>query len=229
MRLRRCHRGGEDAPVPGASANPPESPTLFRPRRPIVLGIAGGIAAGKSAVAAAFAAHGLVHVDADSLAREVTARKDIVAAIAHDLGAEMVAADGTLDRQAVASRVFADATARARLEALTHPPVRQAILDAIAAAKARGNSVLLDVPLLLERGLVDQCDRVVFVHASEATRRTRAASRGWAEGELERRERAQASLEEKRARADFTVDNDGSIAAMRQQVAALLVGLAAGS
>ncbi|MEY4828801.1 MAG: Dephospho-CoA kinase [Planctomycetota bacterium] len=215
--------------MPGAPANPPESPTLFRPQRPIVLGIAGGIAAGKSAVAAAFSAHGLVHIDADKIAREVTARTDVVAAIAKDLGSEVIAADGTLDRQAVAARVFSDASARARLEALTHPPVRQAILDAIAAAKARGDSVLLDVPLLLERGLVDQCDRVVFVHASEATRRARAASRGWADGELDRRERAQASLDEKRARADFTVDNDGSIAAMRQQVAELLLGLAAGS
>lgn len=209
--------------MPAPSENPPPFPR-FRPVPPAVIGILGGIASGKSAVAAAFAAHGLVHLDADRIAREVTARPDVVQAIAQALGAEVVAADGSLDRAKVAARVFQDSEARRELEALTHPPVRRAILDALAAAEANGDSVLLDVPLLLERGLIEECDAVAFVHASEATRRARAASRGWAPDELDRRERAQASLDEKRARADVTIDNDGPLEATRQQVAEFLQG-----
>jgi len=207
--------------VPAPTENPPPA-IRFRPVPPAVVGILGGIAAGKSAVAAAFAAHGLVHLDADRIAREVTAQPDVVAAIGRALGAEVLAADGSLDRAKVAARVFQDPEARRELEALTHPPVRRAILDALAAAKTNGDSVLLDVPLLLERGLIEECDAVAFVHASDATRRARAASRGWAADELDRRERAQASLAEKRARADVTIDNDGSLDAMRRQVAEFL-------
>ena len=207
--------------MPAPTENPPPA-IRFRPVPPAVVGILGGIAAGKSAVAAAFAAHGLVHLDADRIAREVTAQPDVVAAIGRALGAEVLAADGSLDRAKVAARVFQDPEARRELEALTHPPVRRAILDALAAAKTNGDSVLLDVPLLLERGLIEECDAVAFVHASDTTRRARAAGRGWAADELDRRERAQASLAEKRARADVTIDNDGSLDAMRRQVAEFL-------
>lgn len=208
--------------MPGPTANAPTAARPFQPRRPVVVGIAGGIAAGKSAVADAFAAHGLLHVDADQIAREVTARPEVVEAIGRALGPGIVRPDGTLDRQATAARVFQDPEARAKLEALTHPRVRQAALDALAAAKAQGRSVLLDVPLLFERGLVDECDQVVFVHASDASRRARAATRGWAAGELERREAAQLSLAEKRARSDFAIDNDGALDATRAQVADVL-------
>lgn len=208
--------------MPGPSEPPPLPPSRFRPRRPVVVGIVGGVAAGKSTVSAAFSAHGLVHIDADRLAREVTERPEVLAAIARELGPEILTADGKFDRPKAAARVFADPSARQKLEALTHPPVRAATLAAIAAAKGNGDSVLLDVPLLLERGLVEECDHVVFVHASDATRRARAATRGWAEGELERRERAQSSLADKRSRADFVVDNDGTLEAMRQKVADVL-------
>lgn len=214
--------------MPGTSDEAAPAPPRFRPRRPVVVGLVGGIAAGKSAVAAAFAAHGLVHVDADRLAREVTEDPAVLAAIARELGPDLLTADGKLDRPKTAALVFADQEARRKLEALTHPAVRAAALAAIAAAKAAGNSALLDVPLLIERGLVDECDHVAFVHASDATRRARAAARGWAEGELERRERAQASLEDKRARAGFVLDNDGPLDAMRRQVADVLRRIEAG-
>lgn len=208
--------------MPGPSSPLPPTPFRFRPRRPVVVGITGGIAAGKSAVSAAFSAHGLVHIDADRLAREVTERPDVLAEIAAELGADLLTADGKLDRPKTAARVFADPAARQKLENLTHPRVRAATLAAIAAAKAAGDPVLLDVPLLLERGLVEQCDFVVFVHANDATRRARAAARGWPEGDLERRERAQMDLAQKRALADFVVDNDGALDATRCQVADLL-------
>ncbi|MGE3175604.1 MAG: dephospho-CoA kinase [Planctomycetota bacterium] len=204
--------------MPANAPPDPAAPPPFRPDPPVVIGILGGIAAGKSTVAARFAARGLRWVDADRIAREVTATPAVVAAVAAELGPELVTADGQLDRPAVADRVFRDPEARRKLEALTHPPVRLAILAALAAARAAGESVLLDVPLLLERGLIDQCDHVVFVAASPETRARRAAARGWQPDELARREAAQASLAEKRARAGFTVANDGPIAESARQV-----------
>jgi dephospho-CoA kinase len=203
---------------PSAAAGPPAP---FRPAPPVVIGIVGGVASGKSAVAAAFAAHGLTLVDADAIAREVAAEPAVLAGIAAALGPELVTPGG-LDRAAVAARVFREPAARARLEAILHPPIRARIDAALAAARAHGDSVLLDVPLLLENGLVDRCDHVVFVATSPATRRARAAARGWPAGELERREAAQTPLDVKRARAGFVVDNDGDLPTMARGVAAVL-------
>jgi dephospho-CoA kinase len=201
-------------------------PQPFRPARPVVLGVLGGIAAGKSAVAAAFAAHGLAHLDADAVARAVSAEPAVLAAVAAHFGPDVLR-DGQLDRQALGARVFRDPAARKRLEAILHPPIRARLLAELAAAKARGDSALLDVPLLLENGLIDECDATVFLDVSLATRKARAAARGWPDGELERREAAQAPLAEKRARARFVIDNDGDLATMRRGVAAVLDALRA--
>jgi dephospho-CoA kinase len=130
--------------------------------------------------------------------------------------------DGQLDRQALGARVFRDETARRTLEGILHPRIRAQVLAAVAAAVGRGDSVLLDVPLLLENGLIDACDATIFLDASLATRRARAAARGWPDGELERREAAQAPLAQKRARARFVVDTDGDLPAKHRSVAAVL-------
>ena len=86
--------------------------------------------------------------------------------------------------------------------------------------------MVLDVPLLLERGLIASCDQVVFVDAAPAVRAARARTRGWREGELEQRQAAQAPLDEKRARASHSIQNDGDLDETRRQVAALLHELA---
>jgi dephospho-CoA kinase len=200
-------------------------PTPFRPATPVVIGLVGGIAAGKSTVAAAFTAHGLAHLDADHEARLVTADPAVLGELAAAFGAELVV-QGQLDRAALAARVFADPAARARLEALLHPRIRARLTTALAAAKAAGQSVLLDAPLLLEGGLVAACDHVVFVAASDEVRASRARRRGWPAGELARREAAQLPLADKRARAGFVVENDGELATMHTQVAAILDQLA---
>jgi dephospho-CoA kinase len=194
----------------------------FQPAAPVVIGLLGGIAAGKSTVAEAFAAHGLVHVDADRIAREVAAEPAVLRELAQAFGPAALRPDGTLDRQAVAALVFADATARRRLEAITHPAIRRTILERIAAARTAGRSVLLDAPLLLEGGLIEQCDATVFVHASDSVRLQRARERGWDAAELARRELAQAALPAKRARATYHLDNDGPLEGTRTQVAAIL-------
>jgi dephospho-CoA kinase len=214
-------RAGEDAAVPSGPERPPAARRAFRPDPPVVIGLLGGIAAGKSAVAAAFAARGLQVVDADAIARSVTDDPGVVRQVAAALGAG-VAPDGRLDRAAVAAVVFADPAARKRLEAITHPRIRERILAALAAARACGDSVLLDAPLLLEGGLIERCDHVVFVAASDAVRAARAAARGWSAAELARREAAQHPLAQKRARAQFVVDNDGPLDATHRQVDDLL-------
>lgn len=198
----------------------------FRPRTPVVIGLLGGVAAGKSTVAGLFAAHGLHHVAADAIAHAVTAEPGVVAELAAAFGPGVVP-DGHLDRAALAAVVFRDPPARARLEAILHPRIRARILTELEAARAAGTSVLLDAPLLLETGLIVFCDEVVFVAVSVDERRRRAAQRGWPAGELERREAAQRPLADKEARAGHHIDNGGDLGATARQVAAVLVTLEA--
>ena len=209
-------------PVDPRGAN--AAPAPFRPRTPVVIGIVGGIAAGKSAVAERFAAHGLRRVDADQHARSVSERPEVLAEVENALGPGLVV-DGHLDRAAIAALVFRDPGARAKLEAILHPRIRAAVLTELAHARRAGESVLLDVPLLLEGGLVAECQHVVFVDAPDAVRERRAAGRGWTPDELARREAAQLPLAQKRARADFVIDNSGERATMHAQVQDLLARL----
>jgi len=211
-----------------AMQSPPEpAGGSFQPPRPLVLGLVGGIAAGKSAVAAQFAAHGLLVIDADAMARAAAQEPATQRAIAAAFG-PVVSADGALDRAALGRLVFADPSARARLEAILHPPILAAIEAQLAGACAAGRSVLLDAPLLLETGLDRLCDTVVFVAATPATRAARARSRGWTEAEWQGREAAQIPVAEKAARAAFAVQNDGDLAATAAQVAAVWHALATG-
>jgi dephospho-CoA kinase len=103
-----------------------------------------------------------------------------------------------------------------------HPRIRARLMQRLGQAKANGDSVLLDAPLLLEGGLIELCDQVVFVDTSPAVRKARASERGWQQGELEQRQAAQAPLQEKRARAGHCIQNDGDFDETRRQVAALL-------
>lgn len=198
----------------------------FRPRTPVVIGILGGVAAGKSAVAAIFAGHGLRHVDADAISRTVAQEPEVVAAIADAFGPG-VRGPGGIDRQALGRLVFADEAVRKRLEAILHPLIQARIEADLAAARRAGASALLDAPLLLETGLDRWCDHLVFLDVDAATRERRANARGWPAGEVARREAAQLPLDEKRARAGHTVRNDTTLAVTAREVALLLDRLAA--
>ncbi len=214
--------------MPAEPVRQPSPLRPFHPATPVVIGILGGVASGKSTVARLFAAHGLRHLDADAKARALTEEPAVLA----DLAARWprVVTGGTeaprLDRAALAQVVFSDPRARKELEALLHPRIRAALLADLATARAAGESVLLDVPLLLENGLIAECDHVVFVDADAASRARRAAERGWAADELARREAAQAPLAEKAARAGHRIDNSGDLDATRTHIAALLDALA---
>lgn len=211
--------------------NSPRRPELppQRPARPLVIGLLGGVAAGKSTVARILAEHGFEVLDADEVAREATEREDVARRIRDRFGATVVDATGRIDRARLADIVFADPEARTDLEAIIHPVVRAALEERLAAALAAGRPVVLDVPLLLESGLAERCDALLFVEADAETRRRRARARGWSEGELERREAHQTELSVKRARADATILNDRSIQDTRRQVAEVLARLGAGT
>jgi dephospho-CoA kinase len=166
----------------------------------IIIGLVGRIGAGKSTVARRFAELGAHVIDADRIAHEVLEEGDVVRQIADRFGADVLDADGRVRRRAVADRVFGStpdhALALQWLEALVHPRVRSRITDELAAVRARERSydgkavVVLDVPLLVQAGWADACDRLVVVECAEEVRSERLAARGWTATEREAREAA---------------------------------------
>lgn len=193
------------------------SPHPSDPHTAPVIGVLGGIASGKSHVAASLARSGGAVIDADELAHEILASNEVTALVVDEFGEAALGSDGRPDRGALAELVFSDAGKRERLEGWIHPRVRAKIQAALDEAKARNTGpVVLDVPLLLENDaehdLVSQCDHLVFVECDLDTREQRAtASRDWSPGEVARREQSQLALSEKQARADHTIVNRGSL------------------
>lgn len=185
-----------------------------------VLGLTGGIASGKSFVAALLAERGAVVLDADRHAHAALAEPAVVAALVARWGPSVVAEDGVLLRREVARRVFgadADAVAERRfLEGLVHPRVRDRLRAELANADRAGAPVaVLDIPLLHEAGWVATCDAVLFVDTPIDVRRERAARRGWTADELARREAAQTPIDLKRDTADFVIPGTNEAAARR--------------
>src|SRR5262245_14057991 len=192
--------------------------------RPLVIGLTGGIGSGKSTVAAMFGELGAELVDADQIARDVVrpgqpAYQEILAAFGRDI----LAADGTIDRKALGARVFADPTARRRLEALVHPRIGAESLRRIGQAGARGVPVVIyEASLLVESGLHKTMDGVIVVAASQAAQRARVAGRdGLSALELEQRIAAQLPTQEKVAVADWVIHNEGTLEDTRRQVEAV--------
>ena len=186
----------------------------------LLVGLTGGIGSGKSTVARMLAARGAVVLDADVLAREAvepgTSGFDAVVA---RFGDGVLGSDGSLDRQALASIVFADDVARADLEAIVHPAVRRAIAEAVAAHAGTDDVVVVDSPLLIETGAHEGFPVVVVVAAS--VRRTRCPARRARHGRGRRaghRMAAQMPLEEKVAVADVVLDNEGTEADLEERV-----------
>lgn len=188
-----------------------------------VLGLAGGIGAGKSEVARHLAALGCVVVDSDVEARAALDRPAVRETLVRWWGDAVVGEGGRVDRGRVAEIVFASAPERERLEALIHPLVRSRRADLITRArKASARAAVIDAPLLFEAGVDAECDAVVWVEASRETRLERVVrTRGWTEEELDRREKAQWPIERKRAKCRYEVQNDGE-GDLRSRVEALL-------
>jgi dephospho-CoA kinase len=196
-----------------------------------LVGLTGGIASGKSTVSAQLAALGAEVIDADLLAREVVVPGAAAwTGIVESFGRDVLQPDSTLDRKRLGAIVFADPGARRRLEAITHPAIRerrQARLDALQA-RAFDGLVVLDIPLLFEVGAAGEVDRVVVVYVTRAVQLARLVARdGVDPAEAERRLASQMPLVDKARQAHYVVDNSGTPAATTDQVRALHAALLA--
>lgn len=179
-----------------------------------VIGLLGGIGAGKSTVRGIFGDLGAVTIDADSIAKGVLRKPEVRSQVVEVFGKNVLGADGEISRPALAAAVFKDAALVERLNAIVHPAVIAESRRIIQAARQERDcpAAVLDAPLIVEAGLEGMCDCLVFVSASEESRSQRiAASRGWNPDEIGRREKFQESLTLKRERADYIIDNDGSL------------------
>ncbi|MEG0003321.1 MAG: dephospho-CoA kinase [Comamonas sp.] len=176
------------------------------------LGVTGGIGSGKSTFAALLAARGAIHIDADQIARGVTAAGGLaMAPIAAAFGAELIAEDGGLHRERMRALAFADASARQRLEAIVHPLVGQATAQRIVQAEQAGAAlIVLDIPLLVESGRWSRAlDQVLVVDCSEETQIRRVIERNQlTRAAIERILAAQATRKARRAAADMIIYND---------------------
>jgi dephospho-CoA kinase len=180
-----------------------------------VFGLTGGIGSGKSTVARRFRARGLPVVDADDLAREVVlpgseGLREIVA----EFGEGVLDASGALDRPKLASLVFGDEPKRKRLNAITHPRVRELSLMKMQELDAKGEPLACyEVPLLIESGLADVLRPLVVVNVDEATQIARTTARdGSTREHAQKRVSSQMPLSEKVKLADHVIDNAGTIA-----------------
>ncbi|KQY25264.1 dephospho-CoA kinase [Cellulomonas sp. Root485] len=186
------------------------------------IGLTGGIAAGKSVAARRLAEHGAVVIDSDVLAREAVAPGSAgLDAVVDEFGRGVLAGDGSLDRAALASIVFADDAARARLDGIVHPIVRRlsAEREAASATTDHGAVVVHDIPLLVETGQADAFHVLVVVHTPAVLRVERLVRlRGMDRAEAEARVSAQASDDERLAVADVVLDGAGSDDDLRAQV-----------
>jgi dephospho-CoA kinase len=193
---------------------------------PPVIGLVGAIGAGKSTVAQELAALGCVVSDSDAHARAALADPRIRQAITQRWGADILHSDGTVDRTKVAARIFAStdaASERGWLESIVHPFVHERRREVFARALQGTRALVIDAPLLLEAGLKSECDRVLFVDAPRSMRLERLQhSRGWSSDELDRREKSQMPLDQKRSLTDHIVVNDGPLGSLRASVARTL-------
>ena len=197
-----------------------------------VFGLTGGIGSGKSTAAALFRERGVPVVDADELAREAVAPGSPgLAEVLAAFGPQIVAADGNLDRKQLGALVFADAEARKRLNAITHPIVRRLSQERFLALDQQGITLAgYDVPLLFEVGLDAVLRPIVVVTARESTQLERIVARdGISEQAARERIAAQLPLADKQKRADYVLYNNGSPEALAAQVDAVLEKLRAES
>jgi dephospho-CoA kinase len=194
----------------------------------VLVGLTGGIGSGKSTVSAALAERGALVIDADAIVREVQEPgTEVFDAIVERFGPDVVALDGTLDRQAVADLVFTDDAALADLNAIVHPAVGAEIARRLEEAAGTDRVVVLDVPLLVESGRDDMAALLVVDVDPEVAVRRVVEQRGMREADVRARIARQASREERLARATHVIDNSGNRFDLETRVAALWKQLSA--
>ena len=192
----------------------------------LIVGVLGGIASGKSLVTQWLEELGATVLVADGIAHDILRQEEVVKEVVRRFG-ESVLADHErpqIDRKKLAALVFGSSeyhvAKRSQLEAIVQPRVRIELQKQIDQWKATHHSgvLVLDIPLLIERDWVKQCDCVLMVDTPDAMRREFAAARGWSETQLAAREATQLSIAEKRKNATFILVNDGTQEQLRDKV-----------
>ena len=184
----------------------------------MIVALTGGVASGKTTVSNRFAELGAPVIDTDVLAREVVGPgSGGLAAIGAAFGAEMITGEGTLDRAALRRKIFDEPGARTRLEDILHPRIAEEARRQLAALKAP--YAILVVPLLVESGLFSDADRVLVVDVPEAVQIERLMQRdGSTREQAEAMLAAQASREQRLAKADDVIENNGTLAELHARV-----------
>ncbi|HWP56291.1 MAG TPA: dephospho-CoA kinase [Candidatus Acidoferrales bacterium] len=195
-----------------------------------LIGLTGGIATGKSAVAAVLRELGATVLDADQIAREIVEpQQEAWREIVRAFGRGVLRPDGKLDREKLRRIVFADTAARKRLESITHPHIRARVHEKIKELADQGARVVVyEAPLLFENGVHHWLRPVLLVACAPEIQRARLARRDrLTPAEVERHLAAQMPLDEKRKLADFVIENNGDLAELRKKVVALWPALVA--
>jgi dephospho-CoA kinase len=187
-------------------------------KKGLSIGLTGGIACGKSEAGRILAREGAQVRDADELSHELIRRGGpLFDKVVARFGAQMVGADGEIDRQALGRRVFADAAERKALEALIHPEVIRVLREWVAGETRQGRNVVVIVPLLYEVGWIDLWDAVVCVASAEKVVIERLKQRGLSEHEASARISAQMPLEVKIKKANYVIQNDGTLDSLEKR------------
>lgn len=185
----------------------------------ILVGLTGGIGSGKSTVSALLAEHGAVIIDADAITRELQKPgAPLLAEIAAAFGPDVIDAEGALDRAAVAAKVFGDADALKRLNAIVHPAVGREMAARLDAQRDTDNVVVLDIPLLVENPRAGLCGTIVVDLPTELAVDRLVEFRGMTRHDAEARISRQATREQRIAIADRVIDNSGTVDDLRRQV-----------
>lgn len=209
--------------VPSGEPLTSNSPSHANRSKVPVIGILGGIGSGKSSVVRHVDGLKLHIVDADKIGHKLLSDSEIQIRIRQAFGEQVFADPTTIDRSQLAARVFGESAdrqaARSALNDIMHPAIRLQIHSEIDSVPMDVDAVILDAALLLEGGWEATCDWLIFVDTPKVIRLQRVQdNRGWSADELNRREASQISVEAKRQRADFEVDNSGSIENAAQQM-----------
>jgi len=186
-----------------------------------VIGILGGIGSGKSTVAAEFAKLGCGVIDADKIAHELLAQESVKEEIVARFGPAVLDGAGKIDRRKLAEVVFSGGEKLSLLNEVIHPLVLEKADKLIDQYRCQScvKAIVLDMPLLLEVGWAERCNRLVFVDSAQKLRHSRAKKMGFDENHLKIRENFQISLDKKFDLADNTVENNSDFSALVRQVA----------
>jgi dephospho-CoA kinase len=190
-----------------------------RERKPVI-GIVGGVGAGKSTAAAEFARLGCRLIDADAISHALLGEEGVRREVVASWGEAVLGPDGTVERKKLSAIVFADPSQLARLNSILHHRIRARIVEEIAQARAEPSvaAVVLDAAVLFEAGWDALCTHKVFVEAAGEQRAARVANRGWDRRHWEEREKTQISLDKKRVRCENYVDNSRSVSHLGEQI-----------